>query len=354
MITKERVKELAHQIGFDACGIATPELPPQAEETLHQWTREGKHGEMAYLEQYAERSDQFQNRFPQAKSVIVLGINYFSKSIKNQNGYLTGRETVVVDGRVARYAWGRDYHKVIREKIDLLKEKIKIESTIPVLFEESVDTKPMLERTFAERAGLGFRGKQTQLLSLQFGPWLFLAELLTDLALEADEPFSGSCGTCRLCIDECPTEAIEETGHIDARKCVAYLTIEHKTAIPAELRPKIGNWVFGCDECLDVCPYTAKEKETSWNDLTETAGFGPRLNLEELFQIKSNREYREKFGPSAISRANRKQLMRNTCVVLGNSGRKEALPFLKQAMRDTSGLVREHAAWALERIQGKI
>ncbi len=254
-------------------------------------------------------------------------------------------------GCVARYAWGRDYHKVLRGKIDVLKGKIRGEAGRAVQFEEGVDTKPFLERAFAERAGLGFRGKQTQLLSLQFGPWLFLAELLTDLALEADEPFSGSCGTCRLCIDECPTDAIDEAGHIDARKCVAYLTIEHKTEIPIELRPKIGNWVFGCDECLNICPYTAKQKETAWNDLTETEGFGPQLNMEELFRIKSNREYEQKFGPSAISRANRKQLMRNACVVLGNSGRQEALPFLEQAMRDPSKLVREHAEWAIEQVK---
>lgn len=344
MMTKERIKELAHETGFDACGITTPEPPPEAEQTIHQWVEEGRHGEMAYLEHYTERRDQFRSHFPETKSVIVLGVNYFSESVKKQNGSL--------NGFVARYAWGRDYHKVIRERIGFLKEKIQKEFTVPIMFEDGVDTKPFLERALAERAGLGFRGKQTQLLSLTFGPWLFLTELLTDLELEPDEPFSGSCGSCRLCIDECLTNAIDETGRIDARKCVAYLTIEHKTEIPVELRSKIGNWVFGCDECLNVCPYTAKQKETAWRDLTEETGFGSQLNMAELFQIQSNREYKKKFGGSAVSRANRKQLMRNGCVVLGNSGRKEALPFLEQAMRDQSELVREHAEWAIKRIRG--
>ena len=213
-----------------------------------------------------------------------------------------------------------------------------------------MDTKPLLERTLAERAGLGFIGKQTQLLSLQFGPWLFLSELLTNLELEPDQPFSGSCGTCRLCIDTCPTGAIEETGTIDARKCIAYLTIEHKTKIPSELRPQIGDHVFGCDECLQVCPYTAKQKESHWDDLKQDSGFGPYFNLEKLFEIKSNREYKRLFSETAISRANRKQFLRNACVVLGNIGSEAAIPLLKKALQDSSPMVLEHAQWAIDQI----
>ena len=343
MITKDRVKTLAQEIGFHACGITLPKPIPEAEEALKNWSEQGKHGEMKYLENYEARRDQFWERFGKAKSVIVLGINYFSKAVPHSNGNLTGR--------VARYAWGKDYHKVIAKKLEVLKEKIKAETKYEIHFDSAVDTKPLFERAFAQRAGLGFIGKQTQLLSLQFGPWLFLSELVTDLELETDQPFAGNCGTCRLCIDECPTQAIEETGSIDARKCIAYLTIEHKTEIPKALRPKIGNWVFGCDECLNVCPYTAKQKETDWRELTSESGSGPKLDIAELFKIKSNREYEKQFGESAISRANRKQLLRNACIVLGNSQSEEAIPLLELALQDSSPLIQDHARWAIKHIQ---
>ncbi|MBI4395102.1 MAG: tRNA epoxyqueuosine(34) reductase QueG [Candidatus Omnitrophica bacterium] len=355
MITKERIKALAQEVGFHTCGIAIPKPFPEAEVALREWSSQGKHGEMKYLENYEERKNQFWKKFPDAKSVIVLGVNYFSRDISSPHPSLPpqrGEGKVV--GRVARYAWGEDYHKVIARKFDLLKEKIRAEAGYDVQFESAVDTKPILERALAQRAGFGFIGKQTQLLSLQFGPWLFLAELITDLELEADEPFQGSCGTCRLCIDECPTQAIEESGYLDARKCIAYLTIEHKTEIPIELRSKIGNWVFGCDECLTVCPYTAKQKETDWPELTEKSGVGSQVDLLKLFEIKSNREYEEKFQKSPISRANRKQLLRNACVVLGNLGSEKALPTLKKALNESSALIREHARWAIEQIQNLI
>ena len=347
MITKDLVKKLAQEVGFEACGIALPKPLVEAEEALRKWTQAGKHGEMKYLEEFGSRRDQFWKRFAAAKSVIVLGVNYYSSNRADQEN------SAPFKGRVARYAWGRDYHKVISKRLEHLKLRINEEVKTAIQFDSAVDTKPLFERSLAQRSGLGFIGKQTQLLSLQFGPWLFLSELITDLRLEPDEPFSGSCGTCRLCIDECPTGAIEETGSIDARKCIAYLTIEHKTGIPAEFRPQIGNRVFGCDDCLDVCPYTAKQKETEWKELTGESGFGSELELASLFQIGSNREYEEKFRDTAILRARRKQLLRNACVVLGNVGSVEALPMLERAREDPSPMVREHAEWAIARIEDR-
>ncbi len=344
MITKDQIKILAQEAGFHACGVTAPNPIPQAEEAFQRWSSQGKHGEMKYLENYKLRRDQFWNRFPEAKSVIVLGVNYYSG---------TAEVPQTSAGRIARYAWGKDYHRVIAQKLEILKTRIAESAGRAVRFESAVDTKPLLERTLAQRAGLGFIGKQTQLLSLQFGPWLFLSELVTDLELEPDDPFQGSCGTCRLCIDECPTRAIEETGQIDARKCIAYLTIEHKTEIPLELRSQMGNHVFGCDECLTICPYTAKQKETDWPELTGNSGVGSSLDLLKLFEIKSNREYEKKFRESPVSRANRKQLLRNACVVLGNLGSEEALPTLKKALEEPSALVREHAHWAIDQIQDK-
>ena len=376
MITKERIKMMAHEVGFDACGVTLPISKREAEERFQNWIREGKHGGMKYLEEYELRKQNFWARFPDVKSIIVLGVNYYSKelnpppfagedrgggNLKEASSTLPSYpssikgERDVFTGRVARYAWGKDYYRVIRGKLEILQRKIREEAgpDYKTQFESSVDTKPFLERTLAEQAGLGFIGKQTQLLSLQFGPWLFLSELITNLNLEPDRPFFGSCGTCRLCIDTCPTEAIEESGTVDARKCIAYLTIEHKTEIPIELRPRIGNWVFGCDECIRVCPYTAKQKESNWADLKADAGFGSELDLLKLLEIKSNREYEKLFGNTAISRASRKQLFRNACVVLGNTGSETALLLLQKVLEDSSPLVREHTAWAIKRIRDR-
>ena len=188
----------------------------------------------------------------------------------------------------------------------------------PVQAEICVDTKPLLERSLAQKAGLGFIGKQSQLLSPKFGPWLFLAELVTDLELEADLPYVGSCGACRICIDECPTGAIGEKDGVDARRCIAYLTIEHKGEIKDEFKPLIRDWVFGCDICLQVCPYASKGKETNWTELKAESGFGPGLNLAELARIPSNRTYEKKFDGTAILRASRKQLLRNAGIASQN------------------------------------
>ncbi len=372
MLTKERIKSIAQEVGFHACGIAEPQSLAAAEAKLKTWIEQGKHGEMKYLERYEERKADFWSRFPAVKSIIVLGVNYHSndshsreseisnpvipasfrrESRNNGSPIKTFGDDSGLKGKVARYAWGRDYHKLISEKIEVLKEKLKRETSDDIYFESAVDTKPLLERTFGQRAGLGFIGKQTQLLSLQFGPWLFLSELITNLELEPDQPYNGSCGTCRLCIEECPTQAIEESGEIDARKCIAYLTIEHKTEIPVELRSKIGNWVFGCDECLNVCPYTAKQKETNWKELTSQSGFGPEFNLLELFNLKSNRQHEDQFRDTAVSRVNRKQLLRNAAIVLGNKAGQSALPVLKRAVSEVPSMVRDHIEWAIGEIE---
>ncbi len=430
MITKDRIKSIAQEVGFHASGITQIKPIPQAESALREWTEQGKHGEMKYLENFEKRKNDFWNRFPNAKSIVVLGVNYYSAnachsaptsnkrlkrvraaqneeskmsfphvlggnpkfgfpthfrrgtSSSSPNTFGDERHIIVdnvkvatigagalapalgasaktfgddrgVTGRVARYAWGRDYHKLISEKIEVFKAKLRHETSDEIYFESAVDTKPLLERTLGQQAGLGFIGKQTQLLSLQFGPWLFLSELITNLELEPDQPYSGSCGTCRLCIDECPTEAIEESGRIDARKCIAYLTIEHKTEIPEEFRSKIDDRIFGCDECLNVCPYAAKQKETTWRELTSEKGFGPKLNLLELFNSKSNRQHERQFQDAAISRANRKQLLRNAAIVLGNKADKSVLPDLRRAMSEVPSMVKNHIQWAIQEIENR-
>ena len=326
-MNSDQIKALAASLGFDACGITRAEPLPAAEKKLRDWLEEGRHGEMKYLEDFEARAKRFWENFPEAKSIIVLGVNYYSKSVIMSATSSSAAEPRAKDpdqsdhrlmGRVARYAWGKDYHQVIRKRLEEFRDRLREARGRPLRAEICVDTKPLLERSLAQKAGLGFIGKQSQLLNPKFGPWLFLAELVTDLELEPDVPYMGSCGNCTICIDECPTAAIRPEGGIDARRCIAYLTIEHKSEIPEALRPLMGDWVFGCDICLQVCPYASKGKETNWPELKAESGKGESLDLLKLFQIPSNQAYEKEFSGTALLRARRKQLLRNAAVVLEN------------------------------------
>ncbi|MBI4372888.1 MAG: tRNA epoxyqueuosine(34) reductase QueG [Candidatus Omnitrophica bacterium] len=339
MISLDQIKSLARSLGFDVCGITGAGPLPEAEEALRLWVKEGRHGGMKYLEDFEFRAKRFWESFPEAKSIIVVGVNYYSENAGAASGSTSRKArrglprpderrgnlaptdgNDASTGRIARYAWGKDYHQVIRSRLKEFQQKLEQLAGRPTKVEICVDTKPLLERPLAQKAGLGFIGKQSQLLSPEFGPWLFLAELVTDLELAPDIPFIGSCGTCRICIDECPTEAILPEGGIDARRCISYLTIEHKGEIPEALRPLIGDWVFGCDICLEVCPFTSKAKETKWPEFRPESGFGRRLDLVKLLEIPSNRAYEREFEGSALPRANRKQMRRNAATVLKNLG----------------------------------
>lgn len=317
MITPDRIKSLAQSLGFDACGIVSLDRnakPLQEDlERLKEWIAQGFHGTMKYMEDFESRAEKFWENFPEAKSMIVVGVNYYSHA---PLGSMSRNDELV--GRAARYAWGKDYHRVIGKRLEEFRDKISEITGRKIRVEICVDTKPLPERSLAQKAGLGFIGKQSQLLSPKFGPWLFLAELVTDLELEADMPFVGSCGACRICIDACPTEAIREGGEIDARRCISYLTIENKKEISESLKPLLGDHVFGCDICLDVCPYASKGKDTKWNELRPESGKGVSLDLLKILEIPSNRLYEKEFDGTAILRANRRQLIRNARIVLAN------------------------------------
>ncbi len=321
-ISSAQIKSLAQSLGFDACGIVflgrnTKPLPEDLER-LKEWVAQGFHGTMKYLEDFETRAQKFWENFPEAKSIIVVGVNYYSHP--HPSPCLTGRQALSGGerGKVARYAWGKDYHRVIGKRLEELRERISEIAGQKIRAEICVDTKPLPERSLAQKAGLGFIGKQSQLLSPKFGPWLFLAELVTDLELEADIPYVGSCGACRICIDACPTAAIREEGNIDARRCISYLTIENKKEIPESLKPLLGDHVFGCDICLDVCPYASKGKDTKWNELRPESGKGASLDLLKILEIPSNRSYEKEFSGTAILRANRKRLARNAFAVMKN------------------------------------
>ena len=254
-------------------------------------------------------------------------------------------------GQISRYAWGDDYHELIRERLLELVTFIKQTAESELKTRVCVDTAPIIEREYAQKAGIGWIGKNTNLIHWRSGSWYFLAEVLVNIVLESDTPeLRGSCGTCTRCIEACPTDAIIEPNLLDSRRCISYLTIELKESIPKALRPEIGNWVFGCDICQEVCPWNSKAVST-----TET-GFQPRdgnLTPKLLSLVgMTQEEFSRRFKGSPIKRAKRRGFLRNVLVAIGNWGTQRAVPALKDALADDEPLVRSHAAWALGRIGG--
>ena len=307
------IKQRARELGFDLVGITTADSPPHAAE-FRQWLADNFHGEMAYLARNADKRTDPRQVLPAAKSIIVVGMNYNPGQSHH----------------IARYAAGpRDYHDIMGEK---LKQLAEFTGGI-----WHVDTGPILERDLAQRAGIGFIGKHTNLISRQLGNWFFLGAVLTPLALPADEPATPHCGKCTRCITACPTNAIVAPYRLDARRCISYLTIELKGSIPVELRPLIGDHVFGCDDCLEVCP---------WNRFANPA-ITPR-DIPALTEMLSwnDQQFADFFRGTPIYRLKRARFLRNICVVLGNTGDATVLPALERAMQDADLLVREHAAWA--------
>ncbi len=347
-ILSQSIKAAALQAGFDTVGIVRPASLEAGEEAIAAWVAEGRHGSMKYLEEFRLRRARFEQEFGEIKSLIVLGVNYYSGERATRPA-----SRVTLSGRIARYAWGRDYHGVIREKHAALIGTIRQHAGPDFKAKSCVDTQPVPERYAAVQAGFGFAGKHTGILNPRFGPWLFLSEIATNLALTDDAPEPGTCGTCNHCQTACPTGALDQDYRMDARRCIAYLTIEHKGAIDRELRPYIKDWIFGCDECLVVCPFTSKSQESRWKEFLPAAGAGPALDVAELFEIRSNSEYEKKFCGTALLRAGRKQMLRNACLVLGNSGDPAAVPYLVRALQDPAPLVRQHAAWGLGQLGGE-
>jgi len=329
------IKRRAADLGLDVCGITSAD-PARHAAFYQQWTAEGKAGEMQWLTREPKRRADPRMVLLGARSIIVAGLNYWQPQPKGR-------------GRIARYALGEDYHHVLLEKLDALATEITCSGAMAKVY---VDTGPVLEKPLAERAGVGWQGKSTMLINTKLGPWLVLGEIITTLELEPDAPQRDHCGSCSRCITACPTGAITAPYQLDARRCIAYLTIELKGSIPEELRPLIGDRVYGCDECLDVCP---------WNRFARTtreARFlakpdqdsSERDELHALLQI-TQAEFKRRFAKSPILRVKRRGLLRNVCVVLGNIGADDDLPALRRAEQHEEPLVREHAAWAVGEIE---
>jgi epoxyqueuosine reductase len=336
---EDRLRQQAHALGFELVGIA-PAAPADGFDRLRDWLARGFAGTMDYMRRHAEARRDPASVLPEVRSVVMVGINYLRRGAE---------EGPPRRGRVARYARGADYHDVLRERLARLLAWLQGERP-GCRGRGVVDTAPLLERDFARRAGLGWFGKNTMLLNKRLGSYFFLGALLVDLDLRPDVPFEAAhCGTCTACLDACPTAAFAGPGLLDARRCISYLTIELKGPVPEDLRPGIGDWVFGCDVCQEVCPWNRKAPSG-----TDPA-LGGRADLESLDLIEllgmSPEEFRRRFRGTALTRARRRGLLRNAALVLGNAGSSAALPALRRALEDPEPLVREAAAWAIRRIE---
>jgi epoxyqueuosine reductase len=336
-----RIKEHARQLGFELAGIARAG-PADSFEQFRDWLGRGFAGDMGYLHRHAEARRHPSAVMPEVRSVIMLGMNYNPPP----PSFPSPSE---LQGRVARYALGADYHEVLWRRLDELLARVQAEAP-GCRGRGVVDTAPLLERDFARRAGLGWFGKNTMLLNKRLGSYFFLAALLLDLELHPDAAHETShCGTCTACLDACPTEAFPAPGVLDARRCISYLTIELRGPVPDDLRAGLGDWLFGCDVCQEVCPWNRKAPAA-----TEPA-FAPAadlvaVDLVELLSL-SEAEFRHRFRNTPLMRAKRRGLLRNAALVLGNRGDPAALPALSRALQDAEPLVRDAARWAIGRIE---
>ncbi len=311
-----QLKQFAKTIGVDLIGIAPAEYDEQGEQKLADFIQEGRHGQMAYLENYQKRVRP-QELLPEAKSVIVIAINYYREVESNLKGRAQA-QSAVPEGRIARYAYGRDYHKVLKKILKQLAAFIQ-QNSPDARTHLCVDSSPILEKSFAEKAGLGFIGKNTTLITPEFGSFVLLGELITTLQLDYDQPRVGTCGTCARCQDACPTQAILSPGQLDARRCISYLTIENRDEIPEEFHQKMGNLIYGCDICQEVCPYNkANAKPLTLKAFTEVKIAGSSIPLQEILNLKTDEEFLARFAGSPLMRAKRKGLQRNARIAATN------------------------------------
>ncbi len=338
---KARIRAAAHHLGFALCGFARVQAPPHAE-FVREWLSAGNAASMHYVDRgLAKRLDP-RLILPDAQTIITVGYGHLAPALPpvDWQGQLCGR--------IAAYALGTDYHAIVGKKLRALSAEI-CELQEKTVARSYVDTGPLLEREWAASGGVGWFGRNTNVLHTEEGSWFFLGEILTTLGLEPDPPYADRCGSCTRCLDLCPTGALKPGYRLDARLCISYLTIEHRGAIPIDVRPQLGNWIFGCDVCQEVCP---------WNERFARRHRVP--NTDELLPylpdllLLSEDDFRARFRSSAIRRAGRAGLARNVAVALGNTRSPAAVGTLTAALRrDPVALVRAHAAWALGRVGDK-
>jgi epoxyqueuosine reductase len=367
----------ARALGFDDCRIA-PAQPAAHRALFEQWIAEGKHGDMAWLARNPERRTDPTLVLPGAQSVIVLALNYYqggssypersesSEARRAKDGppsvssapsvghqtpsalSQTSAQPLQTQYRIARYAWNNDYHDLIENKLRALSDFLTAHGGTQRPY---VDTGPVLERDFASEAGLGWGGKSTMQIHRHLGTWFFLADILTTLALPPDAPGPDRCGTCTRCIVACPTQAITAPRRLDARRCISYLTIESKGPIPLEFRRGIGDRIYGCDSCLDACPWN-RHAQASHEATFQARTTIFQHTLRDFLSLTDD-TFRALFAKSPIKRIKRPAFLRNVCVALGNTGGTEDLPALEAAATDEHPLISEHATWAIQEIQAR-
>ncbi|HET7088938.1 MAG TPA: tRNA epoxyqueuosine(34) reductase QueG [Anaerolineae bacterium] len=344
MTLTARIRGRATDLGFDLIGVAPAGRALRADAYV-QWVEAGRAGEMEYMTRDPQRRQDARHFMPEARSVVVVGLSHYTVNLPDEIKRDPSR------GLIARYAWGLDYHDIVTPRLRELLAFIRAEARREIQAKVYVDTGPVLERDFAERAGLGFTGKNTCLIHPRTGSWLFLGEIILDLELDYDVPVTSiGCGSCTRCLSACPTNAFVAPYVLDSRRCISYLTIELKGSIPRELRKLMGNRIFGCDECQDVCPWPRRFARP-----TSEKAFYP-IDFEraapKLLDVigLSAEQFRERFRGTPILRAKRKGLLRNAAIAIGNWGDETAVPGLVNALNDPEPLVRAHVAWALGEI----
>ncbi|MBP7819732.1 tRNA epoxyqueuosine(34) reductase QueG [Candidatus Gracilibacteria bacterium] len=337
-----RLKKIFSEQNLPFFGITNAHNAPALAEIYKKWLDENNHGQMQYLVNHSDKKTNPDKILPQAKSIILVGLNYYQERTNSDK-----------KGQIARYAHGRDYHKTLFNK--LKKACLELKKQYPEHdFKPNTDATPLLERHYAKEAGLGYIGKNTMLISLPYGSYFLIGEIISTKKFPESQYISpqGDCGTCTRCLDICPTGALDPQNpyKLNASKCISYLTIEHKGEIPLELRPKIGNWLFGCDLCQEVCPHNIRAQITTEPDFLKAIA-GNELDLAKILTIKTDAEFLESFAGSPLMRAKKDQLIRNACIVAGNTKATKLLPLLKKLASESSPLIAEHAAWAIAEIE---
>jgi epoxyqueuosine reductase len=334
-----QVKQQARQVGFDAVGIIRVEPLPDEERRYLQWLEQGMAADIEYLQHNPTLRSRPNDLVPGARSIISLAVNYY-------NGEFG--EVGPGAGRIARYAWGRDYHEVIPPRLWELVARIEGLVGHKVNARCFVDAVPLLERAVARRAGVGRVGLNSCIITDRFGSWVFLSEILLDVELAPDQEDERTCLNTLDCLKMCPTGAIPQPYTVDARRCISYHTIENRGAIEREMRPLIGDWLFGCDVCQEVCPHNDRLPLTSWPEFRPEAGVGKTLSITDVLAITSDDVFRHRFRGTALLRAKRRGLVRTAAVVAANKRYEPAVPLLQQlALSDHDPIVRGHAVWAL-------
>jgi epoxyqueuosine reductase len=334
---RTRIRELARNCEFDDCRFARATQAPHASEYFS-WVQTGGHADMAWLGRDPARRADPSRVLLGAKTLLVLAKNYFQ-----------GPNPREQPGRIARYAWGEDYHEIMRKKMAPIEDLLRENGGRQKCY---IDTGPILERDFAAVAGLAWQGKSTMSLNERLGTWFFLGVILTTLEFEPDLPATNRCGRCTRCIDVCPTRAIAQPYRLDAARCISYLTIENKGSIPIEFRSAIGDRIYGCDDCLDVCPWNRFARE-SHETRFQLSNQLKSLTLRQL-AVLTDPEFRLLFRDSPVKRIKRARFVRNVCVALGNVGTFEDLDVLNTLAQDNDPLIAEHAAWALEQVRRRV